>query len=65
MTTSTKKQKTDKFGRLLWTVVLKNGEHYFASGDKEEIRKNFSVTGAETRSRGGDIRISQIRAKFE
>lgn len=59
-------QKTDKFGRPLWTVILKNGQRLFASGTKEEVRKAFEEDGTidDTRLLGDDTRISQIRAKM-
>jgi hypothetical protein len=65
-----KTQKADKFGRPLWTVILKNGQRFAASGNPEEIRASFNNDGTiddsrpTARLRGTDTRVSQIRAKY-
>jgi hypothetical protein len=60
-----KTQKTDKLGRPLWTVILKNGKRLAASGTKEEVRAAFNDGACEDdRFAGSDARVSQIRAKW-
>jgi hypothetical protein len=64
-----KTQKTDKFGRPVWVVILKNGQRFTASGSREEVRKLFADDGTidDLRCAGGlldsDTRVSQIRAR--
>jgi hypothetical protein len=60
-------QKKDKFGRPIWTVILKNGQRFTASGSREEVKKLFNEDGTSDDERylGSDTHVHQIRAKYK